>query len=604
MEQAKGLPLELEESVKTLPHEPGIYKFFDGEGVIIYIGKAKDLRKRVQSYFRGTEKHNAKTRLLVKKITRLDYIVVNDEKEALLLENSLIKENKPKYNILLKDDKTYPWICITKEEYPRIIVTRRVDRKKGRYFGPYTSSGVIDFMLKNIKSIVPYRTCKLKLNEDKIREGHFDTCLEYHIGRCKGPCVSKESREEYNKGIEQIADIIKGKTKELLEKLEVELALLENELEFERAEKLHAKIEALHSYTAKNTIVNPHVGNYDILSLVIRNGRYMANYMQLTQGTIRLSVNREIVNPLEENPETIIEYLAYHFSAEFASENRQLITNIEKVEKLEEYPIVEHPIRGDKRKLLMLSVKNASNELNRRDKLREIEGNDELLSDIQEKLHLKRLPRRIECIDNSNTLGTYPVSAVVVFINGKPAKSEYRIYHIKTVEGPNDYATMHEVIERRYGKMEIKDLPDLLILDGGKGQLGVGIKTLQEVKRWGYFDLASLAETNEEIYLPKSTEPIVLDKNSDVLRTIIHMRDEAHRFGVKHHTKRRDSDIAKTELEEVSGVGQKTINTLYLKFHTMEKMHEAGLAKLAEEVGLKKAEKVWSYLEEKYRQGE
>ncbi len=590
----------IRESIDTLPHEPGIYKFFDADGNIIYIGKAKDLRKRVQSYFRSTERHNAKTQVLVRKIDRLDYIVVNDEKEALLLENSLIKENKPRYNILLKDDKTYPWICITKEEYPKIVVTRRVDRTKGRYFGPYTSSGIIDFMLKNIRGIIPYRSCKLRLKEEKIKEGYFDSCLEYHIERCKAPCISRQSREEYNEAIEQIADIIKGKTRELLDKLGKELDELEEEMEFEKAERLNQQIYALQNYTAKNTIVNPHIGNYDIIGLVEQNGRFMANYMQLTQGTIRLSINREIVNPLDENLPTLLEYLAFHFAKDFATENHQLITNVDGIERLNQYPIVENPVRGDKKKLIMLSIKNAINELNRRDRLREIEGNDALLQKIKQELHLKRLPKRIECIDNSNTLGTYPVSAVVVFINGKPAKSEYRIYHIKSVEGPNDYATMQEVISRRYGKMDIKELPDLLILDGGKGQLGIGIQTLQEVKRWGYFDLLSLAETNEEIYRPKSTEAILLDKNSDVLRTIIQLRDEAHRFGVKHHTRRRDKDIAKTELEEISGIGHKSINILYEKFHTLRNMHSAGIAELAAEIGLSKAEKVWEYLERKF----
>lgn len=580
-----------------VPEKPGVYRFYSSDGTIIYVGKAKNLKRRVSSYFINENRQTLKSRLLVRMIASVDYVLVNDEREAFLLENALIKENKPKYNILLKDDKSYPWVCVTHEEYPRIVVTRRVNLSQGRYYGPYTNVGVVKFILKNLRNAIPFRSCKLALTEERVKQGCYSSCLEFHIKRCKAPCISNQSKEEYLETVHRIEEVIKGSVGELLQRLGEELRELEEGLQFEKAEELNRQIEALRQYTVKNAVVNPRIGNWDVITLVERGGTWMANYMQLSEGTIRLSLNKEVLNPLGEDARRILDYLSYYFSKEYHAANRMLLTNIEDFAPNEQYKWVECPKIGDKKKLILLSLKNANNELNKKDNLREIKGERPLLEEIKSNLGLKRLPHRIECIDNSNTLGTYPVSACVVFINGKPAKSEYRIYHIKTVEGPNDYKTMEEVLERRYGKMDIKDLPDLLILDGGKGQLSTGIRTLQRVKRYGYFDMVGLAEVNEEIFKPGSSKPLLLDKNSNTLRTIIQLRDEAHRFGVKHHTKRRDKDIGKSLLEEIPGIGQKTVRAIYGEYSSLDDVTLQGKEKLEALLGGVKATLVWEAIQ-------
>lgn len=582
--------------LKLIPKLPGVYKYYDETKQIIYIGKAKNLHNRVSSYFGRKEDLTPKTRVLVSKIVWMDYIVVNNEEEAFLLENNLIKENQPKYNILLKDDKTYPWVVITKEPYPRVFTTRRFNRHYGEYFGPFTSKHNIDYMLHAIRRIVPYRTCKLALSNDKIEENLFSVCLEYHIHNCKAPCVGKQSQSEYAESIDQIRQILKGETKILRQKLTEEIETCCEKLEFEKADSLNKRLEYLKEYESKQIIANPSFGNFDVITIADWKNRTATNYMQIRNGFITLSVNREIKNPLQENHSEMVEYALFRMQSTYSSTVTSVITNVEGCDIAGKK--IEWPQRGEKKKLIELSIINCR-ELIEQTTVQRSGDATPTLKNLQQILRLKKLPIRIECIDNSNMLGQNAVSSCVVFINGKAAKSQYRIYNVKTVEGPNDYATMEEVITRRYGKMEEKELPDLLILDGGKGQLHIGIDTLKALQLFDKLPIVALAEKLEEIYVPGDPYPIYLDKRSDELKLMQSLRDEAHHFGITHYRKKHQKETQKSILDDIEGIGKATIEKVYKKYGSLENLKAKGYDSLEQLLGTKRATLIWEFLKDK-----
>lgn len=582
--------------LKLIPKLPGVYKYYDETKQIIYIGKAKNLHNRVSSYFGRKEDLSPKTRVLVSKIVWMDYIVVNNEEEAFLLENNLIKENQPKYNILLKDDKTYPWVVITKEPFPRVFTTRRFNRHYGEYFGPFTSKHNIDYMLHAIRRIVPYRTCKLALSNDKIEENLFSVCLEYHIHNCKAPCVGKQSQSEYAESIDQIRQILKGETKILRQKLTEEIETCCEKLEFEKADSLNKRLEYLKEYESKQIIANPSFGNFDVITIADWKNRTATNYMQIRNGFITLSVNREIKNPLQENHSEMVEYALFRMQTTYSSSVTSVITNVEGCDIAGKK--IEWPQRGEKKKLIELSIINCR-ELIEQTTVQRSGDTTPILKNLQQILRLKKLPIRIECIDNSNMLGQNAVSSCVVFISGKAAKSQYRIYNVKTVEGPNDYATMEEVITRRYGKMEEKELPDLLILDGGKGQLHVGIDTLKALQLFDKLPIVALAEKLEEIYIPGDPYPIYLDKRSDELKLMQSLRDEAHRFGITHYRKKHQKKTKKSILDDIDGIGKATIEKVYKEYGSLENLKTKGYDSLEQLLGTKRATLIWEFLKDK-----
>lgn len=582
--------------LKLIPKLPGVYKYYDETKQIIYIGKAKNLHNRVSSYFGRKEDLTPKTRVLVSKIVWMDYIVVNNEEEAFLLENNLIKENQPKYNILLKDDKTYPWVVITKEPYPRVFTTRRFNRHYGEYFGPFTSKHNIDYMLHAIRRIVPYRTCKLALSNDKIEENLFSVCLEYHIHNCKAPCVGKQSQSEYAESIDQIRQILKGETKILRQKLTEEIETCCEKLEFEKADSLNKRLEYLKEYESKQIIANPSFGNFDVITIADWKNRTATNYMQIRNGFITLSVNREIKNPLQENHSEMVEYALFRMQSTYSSTVTSVITNVEGCDIAGKK--IEWPQRGEKKKLIELSIINCR-ELIEQTTVQRSGDATPTLKNLQQILRLKKIPIRIECIDNSNMLGQNAVSSCVVFINGKAAKSQYRIYNVKTVEGPNDYATMEEVITRRYGKMEEKELPDLLILDGGKGQLHIGIDTLKALQLFDKLPIVALAEKLEEIYIPGDPYPIYLDKRSDELKLMQSLRDEAHRFGITHYRKKHQKETKKSILDDIDGIGKATIEKVYKEYGSLENLKAEDYDSLEQLLGRKRATLIWEFLKDK-----
>ena len=586
----------IRETVRMLPHVPGVYVYKNAQKKIIYIGKAKDLHKRVQSYFTNIERHNAKTRVLVKQIAFIDFIIVNTEEEAFLLENNLIKKNQPKYNILLKDDKSYPWICITKEEYPRVFITRNYNPKRGKYYGPYTSSSNIDSVLKTLRSLFHYRSCRMPMSQEMVTQRRYRACLEYHIHNCLAPCINAISKEEYRSAIDNIGNILNGKVGSVMSTLQKEYNSAIEDLDFEKAEVLNEQIEALQEYQNKNSVLNPEVGDLDVITILEQNGRIGLNYMHIYNGAVVLSINRIVSNPLGSPLEDLLEVVTYRLKEEFGSEATTLLCNLPSVPQNLPYKQIEYPQRGDKHKVLLLSTLNTERYLEQSAARNQLDPEAAMLK-LQQLLKLPQLPRHIECIDNSNTLGTYPVSAVVVFKDGKPAKDQYRIYNIQSVEGPNDYATMEEVVTRRYKDLTPESLPDLLVIDGGKGQLTSVQDALQRIERLTSIPLIGLAERLEEIHIPRGTHPILLDKNSPDLRLLIQMRDEAHRFGVKHHTRKRDKDIKNIALLDVKGVGEKTIQQLYQTFGSTKAILAAGEEAIEKVIGKKKATLVWEALQ-------
>ena len=588
----------LDIQIKTLPNAPGVYQYFDANDIILYVGKAKDLKKRVSSYF--TKKHeNGKTRVLVKKISSIKHIVVTTETDALLLENNLIKKYKPRYNVMLKDDKSYPWICIKKERFPRVFQTRRLIKDGSEYFGPYTSVKTVYTLLDLIKGLFPLRTCNYDLAEEKIQSKKYKVCLEYHIGNCKGACEGSETQEEYDENIKAIRKILKGDFKDSLLQFKNQMKQLARDMHFEDAQKVKEKIEVLENYQAKSTIVNPKISNVDVFSIVSDESYAYINFLQLSYGSIIRSHTLELKKKLEETDNDLLTLAITEIRQRFNSASKEIYTPF-KVELGRDIKVTV-PILGDKKHILDLSIRNAK--YYRMDRFKQIKIIDpdrhanRIMAQMKVDLRLSDEPRHIECFDNSNIQGTNPVAACVVFINGKPSKKEYRHFNIKTVEGPDDFASMEEVVYRRYKRLleEDQPLPQLIIIDGGKGQLSSSLKSLDKLNLRHKIAIIGIAKRLEELFYPDDPIPLYLDKKGETLKVIQRLRNEAHRFGIKHHRNKRSKNALTTELETIPGIGEKTMIDLIKQFKSAKRVSYAKLDELEEVVGASRAEKIYNY---------
>lgn len=582
--------------LKVLPNKPGIYQYFDKNERIIYVGKAKNLKKRVSSYF--TKSHdNAKTYVLVKNIVDIKTIITETEFDALLLENNLIKEYQPKYNINLKDDKTYPWICIKKERFPRIFSTRNPVKDGSEYFGPYASVKVMKTVLDLIRQLYHIRTCNLNLSEENINAGKFRVCLEYHIGNCLGPCEVKQDLESYNKDVEASRQLIRGNLNTVKKMLKEQMQTYATELQFEEAQKVKEKIDMVERYQSKSTVVNPSITDVDVFSVTTDVEFAYVNFLKIKDGAILQSHTLEIKKKLDESPEEILELTIPEIRELFQSTSKEVF--LSHPIALEIPDVKMHlPQRGDKKQLIELSLKNAR--YFRLEKLKNMQIVDpdrhvkRIMQQMKDDLRLTEEPRHIECFDNSNIQGTNPVAACVVFKDGKPSKRDYRHFNIKTVEGPDDFASMEEVVYRRYKRLqeEEESLPQLIVIDGGKGQLNAALKALEKLGLRGEIAILGIAKRLEELYFPGDKYPLYLDKRSETLKIIQRLRDEAHRFGITHHRNRRSKSTFKSELEGITGIGASTVKELLRKFKSVKKVKEAKEEDLAEVVGKSRAKKI------------
>ena len=588
--------------LKTLPNAPGVYQYFDVEDTLIYVGKAKNLKKRVSSYFTKTHE-NGKTRVLVKKIASIKHIVVATETDALLLENNLIKKNKPRYNVLLKDDKTYPWICIKKERFPRVFSTRRVFKDGSEYFGPYTSMKTVYTLLDLIKGLYQLRTCKYDLSPEKVATGKYKVCLEYHLGNCKGACEGMETAQAYNENIIAIREILKGNFKDSLSQFKQQMKQFAEEMQFEEAQKIKEKVEVLENYQSKSTIINPKISNVDVFSIVSDESFGYVNFLQISYGSIIRSHTLEIKKKLDESDQQLLELAITEIRQRFNSNSKELYVPFE-VHVGEDLKITV-PQLGDKKHILDLSVRNAK--YFRMDRFKQIKITDpdrhvkRIMAQMKADLHLSEEPRHIECFDNSNIQGTHPVAACVVFKNGKPSKKDYRHFNIKTVVGPDDFASMEEVVYRRYKRLleEKEPLPQLIIIDGGKGQLSSALKSLDALDLRGTIAIIGIAKRLEELFYPDDPIPLYLDKKSETLKIIQQLRNEAHRFGIEHHRNKRSKTALNTELEGIPGIGDKTIVELLKVFKSVKRIANAKLDELEAVVGVSRAEKIYNYYHNK-----
>ena len=593
-------PLELQ--VKTLPNEPGVYQYFDKNEVIIYIGKAKNLKKRVSSYFSKTH-DNGKTKVLVTKIVSIKHIVVETETDALLLENNLIKKHKPRYNILLKDDKTYPRICIKKERFPRIFMTRRVIKDGSEYFGPYTSIKTVRILLDLIKELYPLRTCTYDLSHQNINEGKYKVCLEYHLKNCKGACENLETESHYNNSIKAIRNIIKGNFKEGLEKFQEMMLVFAEKMEFEEAQKIKEKLSLLGNYQSKSTIINPAINNVDVFSIISDETHGYANFLKISNGAIIQSHTTEIKKKIAETDTELLAHFIVEIRQRFNSISPEIYVpfNVD----LGEIVKVTIPKLGDKKRIVELSERNAKYYRQEQFKQTQIVDPERhvkrIMAQMKKDLRLHEEPRHIECFDNSNIQGTHPVAACVVFRDGKPSKKEYRHYNIKTVVGPDDFGSMEEVVFRRYKRLleEEQTLPQLIIVDGGKGQLSSGLKALEDLGLRGKIAIIGIAKRLEEIYYPEDPIPLYLDKKSETLKITQYLRNEAHRFGITFHRNKRSKSAIKSELEQIPDVGVQTITTLLRKFKSAKRVKEASLEELKLEIGHARAVKVYTFYHKK-----
>ena len=569
---------DLTVQLKTLPSSPGVYQYFDSKGTIIYVGKAKNLKKRVNSYF--TKNHdNHKTRILVKNIVTIEHIVVESEMDALLLENNLIKKHKPRYNVLLKDDKTYPWICIKKERFSRIFATRKIIKDGSEYFGPYTSMKTVRTLLDLIKGLYPLRTCNYDLSEEKIEAQKYKLCLEYHLGNCLAPCEDKIDASQYDENITAIRAIIKGNFKDSLLQFKQQMQAHATNMEFEEAQKIKEKLDVLQNYQAKSTIVNPKISNVDVFSIITDEAYGYVNFLQLSYGSIIRSHTIEIKKKLAETKEELLSLAVIEIRQRFHSQSPEVYLPI--LLDLGDKIKVSVPKLGDKKHLVDLSERNAKYFRMERIKQMQIVDPDRhtnrLMTQMKADLRLSEEPRHIECFDNSNLQGSNPVAACVVFRNGKPYKIDYRHYNIKTVEGPDDFASMEEVVYRRYKRLveEGQSLPQLIIIDGGKGQLSSALKSLDLLGLRGKIAIVGIAKRLEEIYFPEDPIPLYLDKKSESLKVIQFLRNEAHRFGITFHRNKRSKGAIKSGLDAIPGVGPKTKETLLKKFKSFKRIKEA-----------------------------
>ncbi|MBU2907123.1 excinuclease ABC subunit UvrC [Arenibacter algicola] len=588
--------ISIEVQLSSLPTNPGVYQFYDLEDKILYVGKAKNLKKRVSSYFNKTHEQG-KTRVLVKKIRSIRHIVVPTESDALLLENNLIKKYRPRYNVLLKDDKTFPWICIKNEKFPRIFPTRKFIKDGSEYFGPYTSMKTIHTLLDLIKSVYPLRTCNYDLAQDKVAAGKYKVCLEYHLGNCKGPCEGYQSEEEYNRQIQEIREIIKGNFKSSLHYFKSRMKLLAQEMKFEEAQLIKDKIEVLENYQVKTTIVNPKINNVDVFTIISDEVFAYVNFLQLSHGSIIRSHTLEIKKKLDETDEDLLQLAIIEIRQRFNSHSTEIYVPFEVT--LESHLKVVVPKLGDKKKILELSERNAK--FFRQDRFKQIKIIDpdrhtnRVMGQMKKDLRLSMEPRHIECFDNSNIQGSNPVAACVVFKDGKPSKKEYRHYNIKTVEGPDDFASMEEVVFRRYKRLleEGQSLPQLIVIDGGKGQLSSALKSLDALGLRRKIAIIGIAKRLEEIYFPEDPIPLYLDKKSESLKIIQQLRNEAHRFGITFHRNKRSKAAINSELESIDGIGSKTVEELLKNYKSVKRIKEASLENLAQTIGMSKAKKIY-----------
>jgi len=584
-----------------LPCTPGVYQFLNAEGSVIYVGKAKSLKNRVSSYFNRQD--SGKTRVLVSKIIDLKIIEVETETDALLLENSLIKKYRPRYNILLKDDKTYPWIVIKNEAFPRIFSTRQIIKDGSEYFGPYASVKQMYAVLDLIKESFPFRSCQLRLSDEGIAAGKFSDCLEYQIGNCGAPCVARQSADSYSEGVTYARKLLKGQFSDVLKELRNEMHAAANNLKFERAHQLKLKLEILQTFQAKSTVVHPDIHDVDVFTIASDEENAVVNFMKVNNGIIIQSHNLELKKKILESDEDVLTYAVMHVREKFNSTSHQIFLP----QSLEyEIPGIEVvvPKRGDKRKLVELSLRNATRTLLEGRKQEELKNPshrvDRILETAQRELHLTSLPRHIECFDNSNIQGAFPVSACVVFRNTKPSKKEYRIFHPRSVIGPDDFQTMREAVLRRYRRMlqEKEPLPDLLIIDGGIGQLNAALESLEQLNIRGKLPIIGIAKKLEEIYFPEDDTPIHLDKRSETLRLIQQLRDEAHDYGLGKHRDRRSKAQTTSMLEEIPGVGKQTARKLLTYFSSIDVIRQASAEDLERAVSTSTAKNIIQFFQE------
>jgi len=591
------------EELTRVPHEPGVYRYFDASGEVIYVGKAKDLRNRVGSYFTNSKGHDRKTLRLVSQIRKIEFTIVHTEFDALLLENQLIKRYLPKFNILLRDDKTYPFVCVTNEHFPRVITTRRIDRKQGTFYGPFANLKPMYTVLEMFSQLFTLRTCTYNLAPENIEAGKYKVCLEYHIGNCKGPCEGKQAEADYTNEIDQVHQILKGNLKPAQEFFKEQMVGAANNLAFEQAQQYKDRLEVLQRFQSKSTVVNPKIADADVFSIASDEVAAYINFMKVINGTIVQAHTVEIKKKLDEPDTDLLAMLIVEFREQYGSQAKEIITNIPLDVDLKAEITV--PQIGDKRKLLDMSLKNVLYfRRERQDRaIAEATANaskkDRVLLTLKKDLQLKAIPNRIECFDNSNIQGTNPVAAMVCFLGGKPANREYRHFSIKTVIGANDFASMYEVVTRRYTRVleEGTDLPDLIVIDGGKGQLSASCDALKAVGLYGKIPIIGIAKRLEEIYFPEDNLPLYIDKKSESLKLIQRIRDEAHRFAITYHRDKRSRNSLISELENVDGIGKKMAAKLLKHFKGVKNIREANIAEVAEVVGQDRAEKLKQYFE-------
>ncbi len=600
---------KIEVFLKQLPTDAGIYKFFDKHKTLLYVGKAKNLKNRVNSYFNKSGQHNRKTINLVKQITDIEFTVVNSEFDALLLENNLIKNHQPKYNILLKDDKTYPYILITNEPFPKLIVTRKLEKNQGQYFGPFTNLKAMNAIVDLIRELYTIRTCHLQLTPKNIQEKKFKLCLEYHLGNCQAPCEGLQSEADYLKDMEQAKQILKGNLHIVKNHLKEQMFAVAEKLEFEKAESYKQKLLLLDKFQSKSLVVNPNkIIDVDVFSIISDEDNSYINFLKIKNGAIIHTQNVEVKKKLDESEEEILTLVAFNLRDSVNSTATEIITNIPLSISDEKF-INTLPKIGDKKKLLTLSQKNVlyyKKEKMQQQLLRQGKDKSKLvLEELQQVLRMKDLPRHIECFDNSNMQGTNPVASMVYFNNGVPYKKGYRHFNIKTVQGPDDFASMKEIVYRRYRRLlnENSELPQLIVIDGGKGQLSAACEALKEVNLYGQITIIGIAKKLEEIYFPEDSIPLHISKKSPALKLIQKVRDEAHRFAIEFHRNKRSNNSLHSELEAIQGVGEKTVTLLLKEFKSIKKISESSVDELSKLVGKSKANLIVHYFASKAQKG-
>jgi len=585
---------DLSTIISAIPESPGVYMYFDENDTLIYVGKAKNLKKRISSYFNKTQDH-PKTRIMVRKIRNLRYLVVESEEDAFLLENNLIKEHRPHYNISLKDDKTYPWIVVKNEPFPRIFLTRQKTDDKSRYYGPYTSVQNVKQLLRFLTTLYPIRTCNYNLTRENIEKGKFRSCLQYHIKKCQAPCVSLQSETDYNNNVKMVEEILKGNSKEISRLLHKNMMKLASEMRFEEAAVLKQRYEMLENYSAKSIVASPNTNNVDVFSYDENEQSAYINYLYIVKGSIVRGCTIEYKKQLDETKETILAMGIIELRTRFESEAKEVIVPFLPEIELNTFKCAV-PQRGEKKKLLELSEKNVRqyklDQLKQAEKLNPEQRSTRILKTLQNDLHLKDLPIHIECFDNSNIQGTNPVSACVVFKKAKPSKQDYRHFNIKTVTGPDDFSSMYETVFRRYKRLleEGQSLPQLIVIDGGKGQLHAATDALKDLGLYGQISIIGIAKRLEEIYFPTDPIPLYLDKNSESLKLIQQLRDEAHRFGIRFHRDKRSKQQVVSELDNIKGIGPVVKERLLKKYKSVKRVKETPTAEIAELIGQSKAE--------------